>query len=186
MHLCKFKKNFFLKPGHLRNPIVQDAHRMGILEQWKLVKKWCDNHAYSGLMQRIISELSNLSNKLKDTKANQNTRSKNPTTSLQLAIHFSFSSLSFLPNLETSFYIVNWYRNFGRLSFPLLVLSVSRFLGGGEIDLGPNNHEFKNQLVGLFSMVPIHSGCPWASCNLYTSYAFKTPMVFLQILSFSL
>ena len=35
---------------------------------------------------RIICELSNLSNKLKDTKANQNRRSKNPTTSLQLAI----------------------------------------------------------------------------------------------------
>jgi len=37
----------------------------------------------------------------------------------------------------------------------------------------------KNQLV--FSMVNIHSRCPWASCNLYrpTSYAFKTPMVFL-------
>src|SRR6218665_1981126 len=30
------------------------------------LKKWCDNHAYSGLMQRIICELSNLSNKLKD------------------------------------------------------------------------------------------------------------------------
>src|SRR6218665_2246679 len=57
-------------------------------------KKWCDNHAYSGLIQRIICQLSNLSNKLKDTKANQNTRSKNPTTSLQLAIHFSFSPLS--------------------------------------------------------------------------------------------
>ena len=25
-----------MKPGHLRNPIVQEAHRMGILEQWKL------------------------------------------------------------------------------------------------------------------------------------------------------
>src|SRR6218665_1539286 len=152
---------------------------MGILEQCKLdFKKWCDNHAYSGLMQRIICELSNLSNKLKDTKANQNTRSKNPTTSLQLAIHFSFSPLSFLPNLETSF-IWSPGRNFGRLSFPLIILSVSRFLGGGEIDLGPNNHGVENQLV--FSMVPIHSRCPWASCNLYrpTSYAFKTPMVFL-------
>ena len=39
MLLCKFKKKNFLKPGHLRNPIVQDAHRMGILEQWKLDKK---------------------------------------------------------------------------------------------------------------------------------------------------
>ena len=87
---------------------MQDAHMMGILEQWKLDKKGCDNHAYSGLMQRIICELSNPSNKLKDTKANQSTRSKNPTTSLQLAIHFSVSPLSFLPNLETSFYTVNW------------------------------------------------------------------------------
>jgi len=31
--------NIFLKPGHLRNPIVQDAHRMDILEQWKLDEK---------------------------------------------------------------------------------------------------------------------------------------------------
>jgi len=59
-------------------------------------------------MQKIICELSNLSNKLKYTKANQNTRSKNPTTSSQLAIHFLFSPLSFLPNLEISFYMVNW------------------------------------------------------------------------------
>src|SRR6218665_302147 len=124
-------------------------------------KKWCDNRAYSGLMRRIICELSNLSNKLKDTKANQNTRSKNPATSLQLVIHvhFSFSPLSFLPNLETSFYRP-WStgRNFGRLSFPLLELSVSRFLGDGEIDLCPNNHGFKKQLV--FSMVPMHARCP--------------------------
>jgi len=75
----------------------------------RLLKRWCDNHAYSGLMQRIICELNNPSNKLKDTKANQNTSSQNPATSLQLAVHFSFSYLSFLPNLETSFYyMVNW------------------------------------------------------------------------------
>src|SRR6218665_3050114 len=126
-------------------------------------KKWCDKHAYSGLTQRIICELSNLSNKLKDTKAHQNTRSKNPTTSLQLAIHFSFSPLSFLPNLET-FFIWSTGRNFGRLSFPLLVLSVSRSLGGDEIDLGlgPNNHEFKK-----------------SACILYGSYTFKMLMCIL-------
>jgi len=33
------KRKFFLKPGHPRNPIVQDVHRMGILEQWKFDKK---------------------------------------------------------------------------------------------------------------------------------------------------
>src|SRR6218665_1764666 len=109
-------------------------------------------------MQRIICELSNLSNKLKDTKANQNTRSKNSTTSLQLAIHFSFSPLSFLPNLKTSF-IWSTGINFGRLSLPLLVLSVSRFLGGDEIDLGPNNHGFKK-----------------SAFILYGSYTFKMPM----------
>jgi len=49
-----------------------------------------------------------LSNKLKDTKANQSTRIKNPTTSLQLAIDFLFSSLFLLPNLVSSFYMVNW------------------------------------------------------------------------------
>jgi len=31
----------------------------------------------------------------------------------------------------------------------------------------------------VISIVPIHPRRPWASCNLYTSYAFKTPMVFL-------
>jgi len=41
-------------------------------------------------VQSIVCELSNLSNKPKDTKANQSTRSKNPTMSLQLAIYFSF------------------------------------------------------------------------------------------------
>src|SRR6218665_60244 len=119
---------------------------------------WCDNHAYSGLMQLIICELSNLSNKLKDTKANQNTRSKNPTTSLQLAIHLTFSPLFFLPNLEINFYMVNC-RHLGRLRFPLLVLSVSRFLGVGELDLGPNNHGFKK-----------------SAYILYGSYTFKMPM----------
>src|SRR6218665_1742917 len=36
-----------------------------------ILKKCCDNHAYSRLMQGIVRELSNLSNKhlLKDTKA---------------------------------------------------------------------------------------------------------------------
>src|SRR6218665_1230428 len=131
---------------------------MDILEQWKRMKNCCDNHAYSGLMQRIICELSNLSNKLIDTKANQNTRSKNPTTPLQLAIHFSFSPLSFLPNLKTSF-IWSTGINFGRLSFPLLVLSVSRFLGDDEIDLGHNNHGFKK-----------------STCILCGSYTFKMAM----------
>jgi len=90
--------------------------------------KWCDNHAYSGLMQWIVCELSNLSSKLTDTKANQKTRSKNTCTTLflQFASDFSFSSLSFLPNLVTSFI---WWTgiNFGRLGFPFLVFSVSRF-----------------------------------------------------------
>jgi len=27
-----------MKAGHLRNPILQDAHGMGILEQWRLDK----------------------------------------------------------------------------------------------------------------------------------------------------
>src|SRR6218665_512093 len=113
------------------------------------MKKWCDNHAYSGLMQRIICELSNLSNKLKDTKANQSTISKNPTTSLQLATHFSFSPLSFLPNLETSFYNGELVE-ISDVSAFLLVLSVSRYLGGGEMDLGPNNHGFKKSaLIGV-------------------------------------
>jgi len=40
MHVCQLKTKInFLKPGHLRNPIVQDAHRMGILEQWKFGKQ---------------------------------------------------------------------------------------------------------------------------------------------------
>ena len=64
------------------------------------------------------------------------------------------------------------FHSFGRLSLPLLILSVSRFLSGGEIDLGPNNH-------GIKKSYSLHSRCQWASCNLYTSYAFKTPMVFL-------
>src|SRR6218665_3175444 len=111
-------------------------------------------------MQRIICELSNLSNELKDTKANQNTRSKNPTMSLQLAIHFSFSPLSSCI-IQKFLFIWSTGRNFGRLSFPLLVglLSVSRFLGGGEIDLGPNNHGFKK-----------------SACILYGFYTFKMPM----------
>ena len=89
------KKKIFLKPGHLRNPIVQDAHRMGILEQWELnFKKWCDNHAYSGLMQWIICELSNLSNKLKDNKATQNTRSKNAIAHVLTACHTFFVFIS--------------------------------------------------------------------------------------------
>ena len=92
----------FLKPGHFRNPIVQDAH--GHLRTMEIeLKKWCDNDSYFGLMQRITCELSNLSNKLSDTKANQSTRSKNPTTPSQLAIDFSFSYLSLLPNPVTSF-----------------------------------------------------------------------------------
>jgi len=33
------KKCNCLKPGHLRNPILQDAHGMGISEQWKLDKR---------------------------------------------------------------------------------------------------------------------------------------------------
>jgi len=37
--------------------------------------------------------------------------------------------------------------------------------------------ELNNRLV--ISMVPIHSGRPWAYCNLYTSDAFKMPMAFL-------
>jgi len=48
-------------------------------------------------------------------------------------------------------------RNFGRLSFPLIVLSVSRFLDGGEIDLALIIIDSKNQFV--LSMVPIHSRC---------------------------
>src|SRR6218665_2222165 len=133
-------------------------------------------------MQRIICELSNLSKTLKDTKANQNTRSKNPTTSLQLAVHFSFSPLSFLPNLETSF-IWSTSRNFRRLSFPPLILSVYRLFGGGEIDLGPNNHGFKKiSLYSLWflyiqdayghlviSILPIRSRRPWSSCEFLVS-----------------
>src|SRR5688572_10526859 len=34
------------------------------------------------------------------------------------------------------------------------------------------------------SMLPIHSRRPWASCNLYASYTFKTPMGILQSLCF--
>jgi len=37
--------------------------------------------------------------------------------------------------------------------------------------------EPKNQLV-IF-MVPILSGHPWASCNIYASDIFKMPMAFL-------
>jgi len=35
----------------------------------------------------------------------------------------------------------------------------------------------KNQLI--ISIVPIHSGRPWASCNHSASNAFKIPMAFL-------
>ena len=38
----------------------------------------------------------------------------------------------------------------------------------------------------VISMLPIHSRRPWASCNLYASYAFKTPMGFLKFSSPSL
>jgi len=44
-------------------------------------------------------------------------------------------------------------------SAPLLMVSVSRFFGGGEIDLDPNNHGFKK-----------------SACILYGSYTFKMPM----------
>ena len=50
----------------------------------------------------MVCELRDLINEIKDIKATQNTRSKNPTTFLQLVIDFKFSSLSFLPNLVTS------------------------------------------------------------------------------------
>jgi len=86
-----------------------------------VLKKWCDNHASSRLIQWIACELSNLNNKLKDTKANQNTRSKNPITSLQFAIDFSYSSVCFLSNLVTSFYMVNWWKFW---TSPLSFLSI--------------------------------------------------------------
>ena len=159
------------KPHSTRRP--QDGHLRTMEIEFT---KWCDNHAYSGLMQRITCELGNLSNKLKDTKANQNTTSKNSTTSLQLALHFSFSPVSFLPNLanflygqlveisDVSAFLSQYYRSLGfwavmKQTQALIIM------------------DSKNQLI--FSMVPIHSRWPWASCNLYTSYAFKTPMVFL-------
>src|SRR6218665_799154 len=146
---CKWK--FFLKLGREKICWSPQIRR-------QVSAHGCDNHACSGLMQRIICELSNLSNEIKDTKANQNTKSKKPTTSLQLAIHFSFSlCLSWL--IYKLLFIWSTGRNLGRLSFPLLILSVSKFLGGGEIDLGPNNHGFKK-----------------SACILYGSYTFKMPM----------
>ena len=56
--------------------MLQDVHCVGILKQWKLDNKWCDNHSYSRLMHRIVCELSNQSNKLKDTKANETREAK--------------------------------------------------------------------------------------------------------------
>ena len=154
MHLCKLKNVGLLSEAlaSYRNPILQDAHRMGILDNYHYLiipsnkrilidwlirtmkigckKHWRYNHAYSRLLQWIACELSlsNLSNKLKDTKANQSTRSKNPTTSLQLAIHFMFSSLPFLSNLVTSFYMVNWQKfRTSQLSFFSSLFSLSWF-----------------------------------------------------------
>src|SRR6218665_3587526 len=163
---CKWK--FFLKLGREKICWSPQIRR-------QVSAHGCDNHACSGLMQRIICELSNLSNEIKDTKANQNTKSKKPTTSLQLAIHFSFSlCLSWLiykllfiwstgrnlgrlsfPLLILSvsnffFFIWSTGRYLGRLSFPLLILSVSKFLGGVQIVFAPNNYGFKKSACMLY------------------------------------
>jgi len=39
MGMMKISASFLMTPLHLRNPILQDAHRMGILDQWKLDKQ---------------------------------------------------------------------------------------------------------------------------------------------------
>ena len=56
--------------------------------------------------------------------------------------------------------------------FSISILSDSWFWGAGEIAQALITMESKNQLV--ISMAPIHSGRLRVSCNLYTSYAFKT------------
>src|SRR6218665_1903455 len=101
-------------------------------------------------MQRIICELSNLSNKLKDTKANQSTRSKNPIARPYSLPYISRFHLCLSCLISKLLFIWSSGRNFGRLSFPLVILSVSRFLAGGEIDLGTNNHGFKKSAYILY------------------------------------
>src|SRR6218665_3681312 len=119
---------------------------------------WCDNHAYSGLMQQIICELSNLSNKLKIPNQIKTRKAKIVPCPYSLPyisrFHLCFSCL-----ISKLLFIWSTGRHFGRLSFPLLILSVSRFLGSGEIDLGPNNHRFKK-----------------SACILYGSYTSKMPL----------
>src|SRR6218665_1814757 len=124
-------------------------------------------------MRRIICELSNVSNKLKDTKANQNTIIQEAKILPQNTI---IQEAKILPRPYGLPYISRFHlclscliwkllfiwstgRNFERLSLPLLILSVSRFLGGGEIDLGLNYHGSKK-----------------SACILYGLYTFKMPM----------
>ena len=72
--------------------MLQDVHCVGILKQWKLDNKWCDNHSYSRLMHRIVHvcELSNQSNKLKDTKANETREGKSLPRPYSLSYIFRF------------------------------------------------------------------------------------------------
>src|SRR6218665_1369706 len=110
-------------------------------------------------MQRIICELSNLSNKLKDVKANQTREAKTLHVPRPYSLpYISRFHLCLSCLISKLLFIWSTGRNVGRLSFSLLISPVSRFLGGCEIDLRPNNHRFKKSgcilwfLYRLFKM----------------------------------
>ena|SRR6218665_513294 len=115
-------------------------------------------------MQWIVCELGNLTINLKDIKGNHSTKCKNLTMSLQFSIDrpTSFSPLSVVPNLVTSFYMANWKKF--RTSQPsfLSILGLNFWGGCGKIYSGSNNHKLEE-----------------SACNLYGSYALRTPMAIL-------